>query len=222
MGAVFAGQINSGINAAWVLCYLATSPHWLAEVRKEVEAVAEKYHPGSSAPLADRLTGLPLEAWETEFPIVDLCLRDSIRLQVQGTGMRRNISGHSVSIGDEAVPPDAFLLYHFANHHLDPAVYADPLAWDPARYMPGRAEDKKAPYAFIGWGAGRHPCLGMRFAKLEQNIIAAFFVALFDFELLDHNLQVLAAPPPVNYNNWTAAGPEKKVHLRFKVREGAM
>jgi hypothetical protein len=29
---------------------------------------------------------------------------------------------------------------------------------DPSRYLPERAEDKKTPYAWVGWGAGRHPC----------------------------------------------------------------
>ncbi|KAK4935969.1 hypothetical protein LTR28_010256, partial [Elasticomyces elasticus] len=38
LGALFAGQLNSGINAAWVLVYLATSSEWLSRVRAEVEA----------------------------------------------------------------------------------------------------------------------------------------------------------------------------------------
>jgi len=41
---------------------------------------------------------------------------------------------------------------------LDPEVYADPMKWDAGRHLPERAEDKKMPFAFPGWGAGRHPC----------------------------------------------------------------
>lgn len=41
---------------------------------------------------------------------------------------------------------------------MNPKIYEDPYKWDPARYDPGRAEDKKIPHGYIGWGSGRHPC----------------------------------------------------------------
>lgn len=36
------------------------------------------------------------------------------------------------------------------------------MIFDPTRFLPDRAEDKKVPHAFLGWGSGRHPCLGMK------------------------------------------------------------
>lgn len=42
--------------------------------------------------------------------------------------------------------------------HQDPTIYKDPTRWDPGRYAEDRAEDRKKPYAYLGWGAGRHPC----------------------------------------------------------------
>ncbi|TKA69262.1 hypothetical protein B0A55_08113, partial [Friedmanniomyces simplex] len=81
LGALFAGQLNSGINAAWVLIYLANNRYWLERVREEVLSVADRHCPDSSIPLKDRLMRIPVEAWEGEFPLVDMCLKDSIRLQ---------------------------------------------------------------------------------------------------------------------------------------------
>lgn len=49
-----------------------------------------------------------------------------------------------------------------ADIHMNPSVYKDPSKWDPSRYDEDRAEDKKVPLAYLGWGGGRHPCLGMR------------------------------------------------------------
>jgi cytochrome P450 len=161
IGALFAGLLNSGINAAWHVCYLATSPEWLAKTLEEVRNVAAKYARDSKAPLRYQLDDVPLEAWESEFPVVDLCLRDSIRLSLLGTAMRRNISGRALPTGngDEIIPPGAFVTYATADIHLDPEVYSDPHKWDPARYLPGRAEDKKKDaHGWIGWGVGRHPC----------------------------------------------------------------
>jgi cytochrome P450 len=161
VGALFAGLLNSGINAAWVMCYLATSPEWLARTQEEVRNTAAKYARDPDAPLRYQLDYVPLEAWEAEFPIVDMCLRDSIRLNLLGTAMRRNTSGRVIPTGngDEVIPPDAFVTYATGDIHLDPEVYREPHKWDPSRYLPERAEDKKKDvHGFVGWGVGRHPC----------------------------------------------------------------
>lgn len=81
-----------------------------------------------------------------------------------GTGYRRNVSGHPVptGVGQEMIPNGALVAYHLNDVHRDENVYPDAEKWDPERYLPDRAEDKKKERAFIGWGAGLHPCLGMR------------------------------------------------------------
>ena len=107
VGALFAGQLNSGINAAWVVCYLALNPEWMTKVREEVATVANRYNPKSTAPLIDQLSNVPVEAWETEFESSDLCLRESIRLQLLGTAFRRNTSGKDVALGDQVIPNGA-------------------------------------------------------------------------------------------------------------------
>ncbi|KAJ4359014.1 hypothetical protein N0V95_002550 [Ascochyta clinopodiicola] len=221
VGALFAGLLNSGINAAWVLCYLATSAEWLAKTRDEVRIVAAKYAHDPTAPLRYQLDDVPLEAWESEFPIVDLCLKDSIRINLLGTAFRKNISGRPLPTGKgmEIIPPDAVVTYATADVHQDPSIYPNPDVWDPARYLPGREEDKKVPHAWLGWGVGRHPCAGMRFAKLEQNIITAYFVASFDFSLEDESGRTLSIPPKVDQNGHSASKPKNPPYLRVSVRE---
>ncbi|CCF32569.1 cytochrome P450 6A1 [Colletotrichum higginsianum] len=216
VGALFAGLLNSGINAAWVACYLACSPEWLAKAQDEVRAAAAKYARDPSAPLRYQLDDVPLEAWESEFPVIDMCLRDSIRLNLLGTAFRKNTSGRPIPTGhgNEVIPPGAFVTYATGDIHLDPQVYPDPLKWDPARYLPDRAEDKKKPDAFVGWGTGRHPCLGVRFAKLEQNIITAYFIASFDFSLEDEKGNKVTTPPQVDVERHSAHKPNPPQFLR--------
>ena len=110
-------------------------------------------------------------------------------------------------------------IFHFGEHHQNPEFFPDPKLWDPSRYLPERAEENKSPYAFVGWGAGRHPCLGMRFAKLEQNIITTFFCSMFDFELLDEAGNRMDSQPPVNLNCWNASPPDKKVFVKYSLRK---
>lgn len=221
VGALFAGLLNSGINAAWVLCYLATSSEWLVKAREEVRSTAAKHARDHTAPLRYQLDDVPLEAWESDFPVVDLCLKDSIRLNLLGTAFRRNISGRDLPTGNgmEVIPAGAFVTYATADVHQDPSIYPDPSAWDPARYLPGREEDKKGPHVWLGWGVARHPCLGMRFAKLEQNIITAYFLASFDFDLINTRGQKLTTPPTIDQNGHSASKPKDPPYLRVHARE---
>ena len=70
--------------------------------------------------------------------------------------------------------------------------------FDPSRYE--RQEDRKQPYAFVGWGAGRHPCLGMRFAKLEVKCIIAMFLTGYDYNVVDESGSVVTEMPVPDRN----------------------
>lgn len=221
LGAFVAGTVNSGVNAAWVLCFLACSPEWVSKIYQEICDTAAKYTRNPSAPLRKQLCDIPLEAWESEFPTVDICLRDSLRLNLAGTAFRKNTSGRDLPIpgSNEVVPANAIVAYAVADNLLNPNLYSNPLEWDPARYLPDRAEDKKAPsFGFIGWGAGRHPCAGMRFAKLEQNIITAFFVASFEFHLEDANGNKLDKAPSIDHEKSNTSKPDIHPLLRVSPR----
>jgi hypothetical protein len=62
----------------------------------------------------------------------------------------------------------------------------------------------------------------MRFAKLEQNIITAFFCAMFDFELVDARGQKMEDTVKVNTNNYQASKPDEKMFIKYTVRGEAL
>jgi len=43
--------------------------------------------------------------------------------------------------------------------------------YDPERFAPPREEDKVKPFSFIGFGGGRHGCLGSNFAYLQVGAV---------------------------------------------------
>ena len=139
------------------MCFLATSLEWLAKAQQEIQNTAAKYAKDPTKPLRHQLNHVPLEAWEAEFPVLDLCLRESIRLNLVGTAFRRNISGKAIPTGNgnEIIPPGAFVAYATSDVLLDPNFYPDPEKWDPARHLPERVEYNKTVHGFLGWGAGR-------------------------------------------------------------------
>lgn len=205
-----------------MLLYLADNQKWHDLVRKEVNAVADRYCADTSLPLVDRLMHAPLEAWESEFPTVDLVLKEVIRLQLPGAAFRKNISGRPIPLnkeGTEVIPTDAYAAFAVVDAHLNPDIYTDPERFDPERYMPGRAEDKNKQYAWLGWGVSRHPCLGMRFAKLENNIITAFWVAAFEeMQLVDADGKT-SGSPAVDRNFHSATKPAQKVYINYTPRK---
>lgn len=106
--------------------------------------------------MAEGLASLPIEVWESEFELLDRTLRETIRLQLMGSSIRKNITTKPVQFGKEVIQPGGFAVYQFAEPHFDESIYPDPYDWDPARYEPDRAEDKKKPHGYLGWGSGEY------------------------------------------------------------------
>ena len=59
----------------------------------------------------------------------------------------------------------------------------------------------------------------MRFAKLENNVINAYFLAAFDFELVDRKGVKLNEVPKPDLNGHTAHKPKVPVYLKVRTRE---
>ncbi len=55
-------------------------------------------------------------------------------------------------------------------NHMLPQVFNKPDKYDPERFAPPREEDKAKPFSLIGFGGGRHACLGTNFAYLQVGV----------------------------------------------------
>ncbi|KAK2597419.1 hypothetical protein QQS21_005967 [Conoideocrella luteorostrata] len=222
MAALFAGLINTGVNAAWILLFLAKNEEWYQKIRDEVDTSIAKHRYSEDESRATVLSRLTMDDWEKEFPLIDLCLRESIRLTMPGATFRKNIGGKDIKIdnSDEIIPKNTFAVYPVADIHLNPDIYTDPHTWDPSRYLPERAEDQKTGHAYLGWGTGLHPCLGMRFAKLEIAICMAMFFAFFDFDIVDKhgNNAGSAKLPALNHNNISSKRQPGEAWLKCRSR----
>lgn len=216
LGVIFAGVINTGINACWILLYISTYAQWKSAIYAEVHALLAQYT-NPSDPLHKRLSTIPLTAWEDEMPSTDLALRETIRLVVNGTVLRRNLVGRVKLSEVGEVPSGGFLAYSLSDAHMNPRIYTDPGLFDPERFSPGREEDKREPYAFLGWGAGRHPCTGMKIAKLEIKMIVALFVVGYEFDVVDSRGRTPERLPIPDYNDIQQARPKgEPCFLKFK------
>ncbi|KDR74009.1 hypothetical protein GALMADRAFT_71675 [Galerina marginata CBS 339.88] len=187
LSVVFAGVINTGINSCWALVFLASHPEWKDKVKAEVNAIIEKHtNTLSSDPLHKRLAAIPISVWEDEMPVLETVIRETIRLILTGAALRRNVL-EELTVAGGLIQKGDFVAYSVADAHLNPEIYTQPNEFDPARFGPGREEDKKGTFSYLGWGAGRHPCTGMKVAKLEIKVIMAVMLAGYDFDVVDKN-----------------------------------
>jgi len=217
MGSLFAGYINTSNMIVWVLLYLAVNPEWKARVNSEVEAFLQTHVPHSAnTPLSKRLSEVPIGVWEDGFPILEDVLRETMRMVHSSVvGIRRNM-GVDLTVGGKEIPTGAFLVYPMGDTHANPAIYKDPQTFDPSRFAPGREEGKRMPLEFLGWGGGRHPCLGMRFAKLEIKLIAVLFMGCFEYHLVDGAGRKMDEVPAQDKNNIFQAKALTPVYLHYK------
>ncbi|KPM36604.1 hypothetical protein AK830_g9954 [Neonectria ditissima] len=220
MGSLFSGVLNTGVNASLILCFLAQERRWYARTQEQVDAVVTKNRLRDDERPVEVFRRLTLDDWETAFPLIDLALRETIRLKTTGCSMRKNLSGKDIPVGDtgEVIPKDAYAVYQLDHTHMDENLYKDPLKWDPARYLPDRAEDKKTQHGYLGWGSGLHQCLGMKLAKLEITVTTAMFMAQFDFRLSDKSGHPIGKLPPIDRNNLGAMKPKEAVYFKCTPR----
>ncbi|KAJ7131552.1 cytochrome P450 [Mycena crocata] len=216
---IFAGVINTAVNACWAVLYVNTNPEWKAKATAEIRALLVKHSSGSTDALHTRLASIPLTVWEEETPVIDAVLRETLRLVMGGVALRRNLAPSELSVGSESLARGEFLAYSLADVHLDPSIYPDPQRFDPGRYDAGREEDKRAPYGYLGWGAGRHPCAGMKIAKLEMKLVLAMFLAGFEYQIVDLAGKPLSAVPQIDRNDILMPRPLKPCNIKFKRTE---
>ena len=76
--------------------------------------------------------------------------------------------------------------------HRDPALWDDPLAFDPDRFSPENSRGRDR-WQFIPFGAGPRSCIGDHFAMLEATLALATIVRRAEILSLDKDFP-LAMP----------------------------
>jgi cytochrome P450 len=103
-------------------------------------------------------------------------------------------------IGDQAIAKGDWIMMSFQSANRDEEVFTDPFRFDIARADASQS---------LGFGFGRHYCLGVHLAKLE---IRAFFAELL--RRLDH----IEAAGPVAYMHATLVSGPKRLPVRYSMR----
>lgn len=193
---LFAGQHTSAVLATWTGLELLRAPSYLARVRDEVQDV---YREAGAMSLASLKRQEALEH----------AVRECERLHPPLIMLIRKVL-KPVRYRDYIVPAGTLAMVSPAVSHRLPHVFADPERFSPDRFAPPACEDKQHQYALIGFGGGKHRCMGKHFAYLQLKAIWTVLLDRFDFHL------DTAFPAP-NYGSWVT-GPETPCRLRYRRR----
>jgi cytochrome P450 len=135
---------------------LARNPIWQERLRREAAG-------SSSTP--DGLRTLEEHEW---------VWKESLRLYPVA-GQSSRLSLRETELGGFPIPAAAHVVVMSGTLANDPKWWTAPQRFDPERFSPARAEDKRHKATFLPFGAGAHACVGAQVANVE---VKAFWHAM--------------------------------------------
>ncbi len=193
---LFAGQHTSAVLGAWMGVEMARAPDFIERLRQEA---ADVYG------AAGTVTYEGVQKQNS----MEHTVRECERLHPPLIVLVRKVLEPLVYRG-QVLPKGTMAMVSPAVSHLLPEVFADPERFNPDRFAPPTSEMKQHHYALIGFGGGKHACMGKNFAIMQLKIIWTVLLDQFDFEASE------TFPLP-NYGSWVT-GPKEPCKLRYRRR----
>lgn len=189
-----AGHETTASVLPWLWMLLARHPDARERLQAEVDGVL-----GDRTPTADDLERLP---WTRAI------VEEAMRLYPPVLGLARVARGDD-DVGGVPIRAGSTVVVLMHGVHHNPAVWSDPLRFDPSRFMPD-APPPPSRQASMPFGAGRRMCVAATFARMEAALIVAMISQRFELDLLPQ--------PPIRRENTFTGGPEGSVWMRPRRR----
>jgi cytochrome P450 len=164
---LFAGHETTALGLTYALLCLAAHPEEQARVREEVETACDGAVTAADLPALERTRRAIDEALRL-YPPVYLFFREPSR---------------DVRLGGYRIPEGTTLALSQWVVHRDPAWWDEPAAFRPDRFA-GDADADRPEYAYFPFGGGPRHCIGMRFARMEMQVVLATILRRYDLELV--------------------------------------
>ncbi|KAL8685796.1 MAG: hypothetical protein Q9218_007537, partial [Villophora microphyllina] len=183
------GQHNASVSGAWIMLRLASQPHLIEELYEEQVKVCGDL-------------SKPLQHEDLDrFPLLKYVIRETLRLHTPIHSIMRKVKT-PMPIEDTiwAVPAGNILLASPSAMGRSNKYFPNAQSWDPHRWEtienPEEQEKEKMDYGYglvstgadstyLPFGAGRHRCIGEKYAYLQLTIIVAMLVRRFKFRNVD-------------------------------------
>jgi len=166
---------------------LAEHPEWQDKVREECLAL-HKACDNEHLAFSD-LDKLEKTAW---------VFKEALRLYTPVTRIARR-SIKSFEFEGHTIPANTLVGISPTFTHYMPEIWNNPEAFEPDRFSPQRAEDKKHNFAWVPFSKGAHMCIGLHFAYMQVKAVMYQFIRQYEFSLPENyvlEMQELPIPKP--------------------------
>jgi len=174
---LFAGQHTSTITSSWTGLQMISNPDTIKAAEEEQRKVIKEQ--GKDITF-DMLTSLD---------VLHRNIHEALRLGPPLIMVMRYAKEDftvTTSKGKQYVIPKGHIVAASPtfSHRMED-VFKNADSYEPDRFAPPRSEDKAKPFSYLGFGGGRHACMGQQFAMLQIKTIWSVLLREFEFEMLD-------------------------------------
>ncbi|KAL7917803.1 cytochrome P450 [Trichoderma austrokoningii] len=193
---LMAGQHTSSSASSWIILHLASRPDITEQLYRE--QVHNLGHNGKLSPLQ--------YADLSQLPLLHNVVKETLRIHSSIHSVMRKVKRPIEIPGTSyVITPDKVLLSSPLITALSDEYFPNAQKWDPHRWRSPEIESdisdnsifKGAKNPYLPFGAGRHRCIGEKFAYLNLSIIVATMVRNFRFFLPNENTNL----PQTDYSS---------------------
>jgi cytochrome P450 len=124
-----------------------------------------------------------------ELSLTARVLHEALRLCPPAAGTMRSPT-RDIVVDGYRVEAETVGLVSFYAMHRDPALWEDPLRFDPDRFLPERSQGRSR-WQYLPFGGGPRSCIGDHFAMLEATLALATIIRGVEIESLDGDFPLL-------------------------------
>jgi cytochrome P450 len=173
---MLAGHDTTSTTLTYALWALGHHRHIQDQVRAEVDALGER-----------ALTTADVHRLGATVRV----LHEALRLCPPASGTAR-MPTQDIVVDGYLVPAKTIAMVSFYAMHRDPALWEDPLRFDPDRFLPERSKGRSR-WQYLPFGGGPRSCVGDHFAMLEATLALATIIRTAEIDSLDGDFP-LATP----------------------------
>lgn len=171
---LLAGQHTSNVSSTWLGINVLGNPEVQKKVREEQESILPESEPFN----------LTYDHYK-KMNYLEACLKESLRLcpPIMAVFRKAEVDW---KYKDYVIPKGSLVGVSPSVSMRLPEAFDDPDTFNPDRFL-NNAELKK--YSYIAFSAGRHACIGEKFAYLQILVIWSVLLRKYDFELLSKDVK---------------------------------
>ncbi|MDP4599034.1 MAG: cytochrome P450 [Pseudomonadales bacterium] len=134
---------------------LAKNPEWQDKLREEVNNL------DSRSSDHEQLSSMSQTEW---------VMKEALRLYPPLSTLPK-YSNAEFEFEGHLIPAGAMVVTYPIHTHYMPAYWDQPTLFDPARFSPARAEQKRHGYSWVPFSGGAHMCIGLHFAEMQIKLV---------------------------------------------------